>query len=256
MNKRILVAILIAISFVFLAGGVVAVPSGARNITVISTTSSDSDSPGNNSAQAGNITELNVFGYSTTQSWQGYFGNVTGTIQLANSGGNVMYNWSTLSPNGEIFSSRNGTITWSYVQCFNFTANGSYGDDTGQAGGTSLGGKNLSQLETDYNIGVNDSDGVNETFSLNDHSSFSVGALSFGSGECKNTKLFNNTGGKTFDEVLLYEPVGRSVIFSSMLQNNGNSFTGGTSDFEMVVLEDGHSGDITVTPYYFYLELG
>ncbi|MCX6749909.1 MAG: hypothetical protein NTZ83_00460, partial [Candidatus Pacearchaeota archaeon] len=49
-------------------------------------------------AIAGNVTELSITGFSTTQSWQGYFGNITGTIQLADSGDNVMYNWSLASP--------------------------------------------------------------------------------------------------------------------------------------------------------------
>ena len=256
MNKRILVAILVIASFIFVINGVIAVPNGASNITVISTSSQNVDSPANNSAQAGNVTELSVFGYSTTQAWQGYFGNVTGTIELSDSGGKVMYNWSQLNPDGEIYSSRNDTVTWGYVQCFNFTANGSYGDDSGQAGGPSLGGKNLSQLETDYNIVEDDADGVNETFKSNSHTAFYVGTLQFSSGQCKSTNLSNNAGAGTFEEVLLYEPTGRSVIFASILQNNGNNFKGGTSDFEMLVLEDGHSGDITTTPYYFYLELG
>jgi hypothetical protein len=199
---------------------------------------------------------MNVFGYSTTQSWQGYFGNVSGAVELSNSGGKVMYNWSLLNPGGEIYSSRNDTIAWGYVQCFNFTANGTYEDDTSQAGATSRFGMNLSQLETEYNVSGNDADGVNETFTLNSHTSFYTGTLTFSTGECKSTNLSNNAGVGTFEEVLLYEPTGRSIIFTSLLQNNGNNFAGGTSDFEMMVLEDGHNGNTIATPYYFYLELG
>jgi hypothetical protein len=33
--------------------------------------------PSSHQAQAGNVTELNIVAFSTTQSWQGYFGNIS-----------------------------------------------------------------------------------------------------------------------------------------------------------------------------------
>src|SRR4030042_6405258 len=61
-------------------------------------------------AIAGNITSMDVTGFSVTQSWQGYFGNVTGVITLEDNSGNVMYNWSEASPEGEIYASTNDTL--------------------------------------------------------------------------------------------------------------------------------------------------
>ena len=84
------------------------------------------------------MTEINIFGYSPTQSWQGYFGNISGTVQLADSGDNVMYNWSLASPQGEIYASTSNSINWANVQCFNYTASATHADESGNGGTTNL----------------------------------------------------------------------------------------------------------------------
>jgi len=234
---------------------VYAIPSGANYSFVNSSTASPAP-PQSIDAYAGNVSEMNIFGYSTTQSWQGFYGNVSGVIQLGDSASHVMYNWSDLSPKGEVYASVNNSVNWANVQCFNYTANGTYcDDDINRAGGTSRCGMNLSQLQTNYNISSDDSDAVNNTFTLNNHELFYTGNLKFDSGQCKNMKVYNSTGAGTYDEALLYEPTGRSVIFTSILQRNADGFDSKTPDFEMLVLENGHYGDVSTTPYYFYLEL-
>jgi hypothetical protein len=232
-----------------------AAPNGA-NFTNINTSTASSTLPQSINAYAGNVSELNIFGYSTTQSWQGFYGNVSGVIQLGDSANHVLYNWSEINPKGEVYASVNNSINWGNVQCFNYTANGTYCPvDNSRGGNTSLCGMNLTQLQTSFNISFDDSDAVNATFASNDHSMFYTGNLRFNSGQCKNMKVFNSSGVGDFEEVLLYEPIGRSVIFTSILKSNANGFNGATHDFEMLVLENGHSGNVDVTPYYFYLEL-
>ena len=103
-------------------------PSGA-SVSPLAPQTAPSDSSGNNSAYAGNITYLGISGISVTQSWQGYFGNVSGAIILADNNNNAIYNWTLAEPSGEVYSSTNSSITWSSIQCFNFTANA-----TGSAG--------------------------------------------------------------------------------------------------------------------------
>jgi hypothetical protein len=241
--------VFLGIHSVFAAAPYGATPVGLANYTALG------DDPSNISASAGNISEVSIYGLSTTQSWQGYFGNVTGAIQLADGNDNVMYNWSVASPEGEIYASTNGTIVWTNIQCFNFTANGTYEDDSAQRGGTSKAGMNMTQLEAQFNMDFDDIDGVNETFTLNDHAEFYTNNLQFTGGECKNTKLYNNEGVGTFDEVLLYSPESKAVVFTSILLDNAMGFNDKTSDFEMLVLEDGHDGDIALTSYFFYVEL-
>jgi hypothetical protein len=212
-------------------------------------------------AMAGNVTEITISGFSTTQSWQGYFGNVSGTIQLADSSDNVMYNWSLASPKGEVYASTNNSIIWNYVQCLNFTADGTYNPlDINNAGGTSKYGTNLTILEDMFGIETDDVDGVDETFNLlgSGHNTFYTNNLEFSAGECRNTQVFSNLGhgeDNKFEEVLLYEPTTASVIFTSLLNQDAFGFDNNTHDFEMLVLENGHETDTAPTTYYFYVEL-
>jgi len=211
-------------------------------------------------AVAGNVTPLNIFGYTITQAWQGYFGNVTGVVMLADNNDNVMYNWSVSSPDGEIYASTNQSINWNYIQCLNFTATGTYADDTGNAGATSLYGTNMTIVEDIFGIEIDDVDGINETFDLlgTGHDTFYTNNYEFTDGECHNTQIFSAGGWKVngqFEEALLYEPSTQSIIFTGLLDKDVSGFDGNPYDFEMLVLEDGHKTDTSTTTYYFYVEL-
>lgn len=248
---------LILIQFSF----VLAIQPFGANFTVESSTRAEPDSPQSVEALAGNVTELNIQGFSTTQSWQGYFGNVSGTIMLADSSDSVMYNWSLASPQGEIYASTNDSVSWSDVQCLNFTSDGTYVSESGNGGTTNQHGTNLTQLEALFNIDWDDVDGVNETFNLfgpGTHDLFYTNNLEFSEGECRNTRIFDSSGSginDNFEEVLMYDPVTRSIIFASIIDEDVNGFDGATHDFEMLVLEDGHETDVDTTTYYFYVEL-
>lgn len=268
-NRILSISVLLVVLIVLLSVSVVALePFGA---TVSPTTPSDrgtvDDPDQDDNAIAGNITEMDVSGFSITQSWQGYFGNVTGVITLEDSGGNVMYNWSESSPEGEIFASTNDTLEWNYIQCFNLTADGSYQNDNGNAGATSLFGTNMAILEEEFNISWDDADGVNETFQLDGsqeagegltHHRFWVNNLEFAEGECLSTHLFADSKSSeddAFQEVLLYEPSTFSVVFTTILDEDEPGFDDRLHDFQMIVLENGHGEDTGVTTYYFWVEL-
>jgi len=254
----------LVITFILILGLLIFVsaasPTGG-SVTLERSETAPADTAGNHSALAGNVSELTLSGYSTTQTWQGYFGNITGAIQLADSSDNVLYNWSLASPSGEIYASTNQTITWSNIQCFNFTATGSQvGDTTG--GGISLNGTNLTTLESDFNIISDDVDGVDETFTLSGagtHDLFYTASKQFSEGECLSTRVFGDTGAGVndeFEEVLLYEPSSTSIVFASILEENSVlGFDNADYDFEMLVLEDGHGVDVSATTYYFFVEL-
>ncbi len=251
---------------------------GADTITLEGSSRASDGTPVNNSALAGNVTGLLIDGSTITRSWQGYFGNVTGTIILADSSNNMMYNWSIASPRGQIYSSVNDSgIQWSYLQCFNFTSSGEYSDDTANAGGTSLYGMNLTQLHSLYNIDSSgfdgsirssrDDDAVDHTFTYFDdgtgvdgkgHRLFYSTSLDFTEGECRTARIFGPHGTQAedeFEEVLMYEPASGSVVFTSLLNEDLDGFDQNTHDFQMLVLEDGHGTDTDTTPYFFYVEL-
>jgi len=260
MNKVSKLFLLSLLLVVFLSATVLAVEPFGATVNQTNSTRAPPDAAGNNSAIAGNVTELSVTGFSITQAWQGYFGNVSGTIQLADSSDNIMYNWSLASPEGEIYASTNSSITWSYIQCLNFSADGSYNSDTGNAGGTSQFGTNLTILENMFGIASDDVDGVNETFILlgSGHNTFYTNNLEFSGGECRNTQIFSNSGhgeDNKFEEVLLYEPTTYSVVFASLLNEDVFGFDYNPHDFEMLVLENGHLTDTSTTLYNFWVEL-
>ncbi|MGV8151942.1 MAG: hypothetical protein ACP5OG_02585 [Candidatus Nanoarchaeia archaeon] len=241
-------------------------PYGASDITNISETRAPMDDATARTAFAGNVSEINIFSYSTTQSWHGFYGNVTGVIQLADNNDNVMYNWSDFSPSGEIYASTNGTgIIWNNIQCFNFTATGEF--DTGEVslgGTTNERGMNYTQLEDFYGINHTrpDPDGIDETFNFSGatgHNGFFTNNWNFSKGECKSTRLFDNSGTGVeyhFEEVLLYEPFSSSVVFATILMNDLLGFDGRHHDFQLMVPENGHGTDTATTTYYFYVELG
>ena len=266
--KRLTVGSFLLVTVILASVFVVAAPFGG-SLTEVSNSTSTADVAASQPAHAGNVTSLDISGYSVTQSWQGYYGNVTGTIQLADASDNILYNWTLSTPEGEIYASTNGTgIDWAYIQCFNFTADGTYAADTGNAGATSQFGANLSYLENLFGIASDDVDGVNETFSINGvhehgyaltHDEFFTNNFQFSAGECPSAHLFDNDDNvtdSTFQEVLLYEPTSSSVIFTALLdEEDVKGFNNIDHDFEMLVLEDGHGTNLAVTTYYFYVEL-
>ncbi|MCF7910312.1 hypothetical protein K9L16_01415 [Candidatus Pacearchaeota archaeon] len=213
-------------------------PSGA-DVDRVNSTTAPVDDPQSIPAQAGNVTELNIFGYSTTQSWQGYFGNVSGAIQLADANKNVLYNWSLAYPEGEVYASTSDSIIWSDIECFNFSAHG------GEA------------LEAAFSIASDDVDGVNETFSANNHNLFYTNNIQINEDSCMSVQLYDSGGGSVdgrFEEVLLWD--GSNLVFTSLLEETSVSgFDNKDHDFQMLVLEDGHETDTATTPYYFYVEL-
>jgi hypothetical protein len=239
----------------------VAQPTGA-GISAISNETAPIDTAGSHFAYAGNVSGLTISGFSTTQTWQGYYGNVSGVIQLADADDNVLYNWTLASPEGEVYASTNQSFIWTNIQCLNFTANGSFGNEGGNGGTTNLGGLNLSTIESRFNIASDDVDGLNETFTLTGagtHDLFFTANRQFSEGECISTRVFNDNGigiNNEFEEVLLYEPVSSSIVFASILEESTVlGFDSGSHDFEMLVLEDGHGTDVATTTYYFFVEL-
>lgn len=234
-------------------------PQRAPNDTVTSDTH----------AWAGNITEVNINAYSSTQTWQGYFGNVTGTIQLADSTDDVMYNWTLASPEGEVYASSNNTIFWTSIQCLNYTAISDYSDIAGGAGGTtSLFGTNLTEIERIYGINETDNDGVNETFIYSNEAGSAAGSIhdtyftasqQFDAGECWSTLVYADTGmgeSAQYQEALMYEPTTTSIVYAAILEEADTlGFDDSYHDFELMVLEDGHGTNVAETTYYFWVEL-
>jgi hypothetical protein len=234
---------IVVVGSVCLLNGVFAVQPFGADITFNVTTRAPADDPESHEANAGNVTYMTLYGYTITQSWQGYYGNISGTVMLADNNDNVLYNWSLADPEGEVYASENGTgIDWGNIACFDLDAD-------------------HNTLETWFNISYDDVDGVNETFSDgNTHERFYTANTEFTPGQCAAAWLFNDTGfqgANTWEEVLLTDQSDTvQVIFTSLIEEHGaTGFDGNNYDFQMIVLEDGHGTDVDYRDYYFYVEL-
>jgi len=201
------------------------------------------DDAGSIDAYAGNVTQVDVSGFTNTQAWQGYFGEVTGTITLADATDHAIYNWTLASPRGEVFATELVTVDWYGVDCYDVAGNGP-------------------TLETHFNIDTTDMDGVVDTFATTSTSELYVNGrdlLGGPLGPCNNVLLYDENGEGLFDEVLLTDGTVASntetPIFASILKEDGSGFDGTSHDFEMIVLEDGHGTDDLVTSYDFYVEI-
>ena len=237
--KILFLLFLINILFIISIARVSSVPSGPTSVTNIGSSRYSLPNAANISAVAGNVTELNFAGTTITQTWQGYFGNVTGTIILGNSNNNTLYNWNLTSPAGQIYATRVVTVpVWANIRCANQTE------------------VNVEDLALGINQSV-DGDSVNRTFTnTTGFNSFYVGSLNINATQnCRAVQLFNSTGqvSPNFAEVLLSDT--NTLIYTGLISNPALGFDNRTHQFEMLVGQNGHLGGTTSTPYYFYLEL-
>jgi hypothetical protein len=201
-------------------------------------------------AYAGNVTELTVSTVSSTLGWQGYFGDVSGTITLDDASNNTMYNWALANPAGEIYASLAAVSDWDLVSCAT-PLNISYHENTTYHFNTYPNGT----LRADQDV-----DGIEETFNNSFTGDFYVGSTRINSTSgCSAAYLFVNDAydnAGTFTETLLYDATAQNLVFTSILQENSAvGFDSLNHDFQMLVAEDGHNGDETTTTYYFYVEI-
>ena len=104
-TKKISILVMLVVVFAFATVTVMADPIGNGDFTIESSETRDTASAFQIDAIAGNITELTLDALGVTTFWQGYYGNVTGSIVLANSNNDTMYDWSVSAASGEVYAS-------------------------------------------------------------------------------------------------------------------------------------------------------
>ena len=198
-------------------------------------------------AQAGNITQLLINTSVITKRWQGYYGNITGTITLDDANGHTMYDWSAndFSVAGKVFAANNTVSNWTAVRCVNLTGNGTIGPTGVQPG------VNSTILENTFGIARTDADGFDETFATTNDITVGTNTLA----NCPSTHLYIANASQTtkFNETILTLYNESLIIFAAQLEPSITGFDNRTWDFEMIVANNGDSG--ILTPYQFYVEL-
>jgi hypothetical protein len=203
-------------------------------------------------AEAGNVSELIINDTRSTEAWQGYYGNITGQIVLADGSNAKFYSWDLLSPTGEVFAANASTgVIWDNVRCVNFS-------------GPTKTYQNMNQsvLEDAYGINATDLDGFNETFDQvytcggSQPACIKVGTVTIPNNTCHMTTTYVNGATQTnsFKEILITDNA--SVIFTTIVESDVTGYDGRKHDFQMLVAENGHPGyEYTTTNWYFYVEL-
>jgi len=244
----------------------VEVPMGAQTVTegFESTINQSNYAPAHVDAYAGNISELTLYGRTQTKHWQGYYGEITGTIVLDDAQNWTLYDWPDNEPQGEIYATINVTTPdWQSIECFNYSA-------------TYTGTVNHTKYWEDfYNMTFDDVDGIDETFNMTSSSSpaashpqFDVGEFTIQAGSCPSTytHVTDNWQAEDFSEVLLQDQFA-TLVFTTIIENKDvgtnadvTGYNDVTHDFQMLVAEDGTSRvagsrNQDITTYYFYIDL-
>lgn len=187
----------------------------------------------NDSAVGGNITNLEISGDILTSKWQGYYGNVSGTITLQDSDSNSMIDWDwTAAEGGIVLATTNSSPNWS--SAFDI------------ASGTNV--------NTAWSFTTDDTDSATNTF-IDTNESVKISGTEVTSTACAYT--YNSTGIGIWQTAVV-SGLGDTnadkddYLFAGIISADGNSYNDREIDFQMIVPtpEDG-TGDT----YEFYIEL-
>jgi hypothetical protein len=222
---------------IFLLAYVLAIPQGAQ-ITFNQTQNASIRPADSHAAAGGSFTTLVLNVTSQTSKWKAYVGNVTGRLTLDNSNNYTIYDWALTTVQGEVYVSRNDSVSFSTLECAN--------------------DGNISAEENFLNINSSSDDSISNTFNESVHKSFVVGGTGIvNNGSCYAIVTYVGDQPQTqdqnanFQEVLMSDRL--NLVFVTLLEDNQPGFDGGNYDFQIIVPDDPTE---TSTTYYFYAELG
>jgi len=202
-------------------------PQGA-NATFVSSSTGTAPAPTTLTAIGGNVTAVNISGTSVTDRWAGFFGNISGTVRLADSTGNKFYQWTVNVITGSVVYATNGTVSnWSTLQAATYNAMPSY---LIQSAADNY--SNTFTLNETFTTPLRTVTNVNYTYTLN------------ASGQNSAFKTYAMTA-----DVNASADDNSTLVFAGKAVQQSNSFNNGAVDFQIIAPAR------TATTYYFYLEL-
>jgi len=168
----------------------------------------------------GNITEVNVSGYSQTGRWAGFWGEVSGGIRLSD-GTNSFYEWTVTDVTGAVV----------------------YAADAAVSNWGSIAAAGISDLPGYLTAGATDN--FTNTFNTTGKT-FTSASLSISNVPYTNTYSGGSAG--NLETYALKD--GTTLIWAGKALSNEASFDGGTVDYQLLV-----PANTTQQTYNFYLEL-
>lgn len=185
----------------------------------------------NITAQGGNVTFLDVnLSQQNTNIWQGFYGNVTGGIFLKDANEFVFYDWNVVDSVGEVLATRFLISDWNLINCTNQTE--------------------IYQEEERLNIPNSTNMGINDTYMNTTHPDFTVAGRPLTG--CRSTLMHNSTSSQAVFWNVLLNSNSTSTVYTVILDNDKDSYDGGTADFQLLVPVDLNTG---TAQYNMYVEL-
>lgn len=241
MNMRTIGIVIVAVALILAISMTASARPDPEGATVVNNGSetATADAAGNDTAQGGYISNVDLSASSQTVKWQGYFGEIAGTITLQDATGNQMYYWDWVSESGgTVFAvARNDSAPiWTAI----------YNND-------------VTRDDVDTVWGYTGSDTANITFDDPDGSiAFDVAGYTVPTnGRDALYTLLQDGTDSAFEEVLLTD---RAIvnstddfIFACRIAADTANFQNSTSDYQLIV-PDTIAADTTTT-YYFYVEM-
>ena len=169
--------------------------------------------------EGGNVTGVNVSTTSITGRWAGFWGNITGGVELADSSANKFYEWTVSNMDGAVVYVSNGTV-----------------EDF-----ASLAAATVSDLPSYITTAATDN--FSNTFTATEN--FNSSSIS----NIASTPYAVSLGGSSLKTYALKDTDG-DLVWAGKAQNNATGFNGETLDYQILV-----PADSTVVTYNFYLEL-
>jgi len=238
----ILAGVFLYLSYLFSIG--VADPTGA-SLTYVTRDNGSSTNPQSQQQPGGTIVTLTIDAIQQDTGWKAYIGNLSGRLVLRNSDSQSIYEWfldeSTLS--GNIFVTRNDSITWSYIKCANSSI--------------------IAAEQTSLGIADSATDSINSTFNASLHSAMVVSGIgTIGADSCQSTATYVNgtpqivDSNAYFQELLLSDDL--NLVYGSFISRNAYGFDANstqeiTRDFQLIVAENKTS--TAGSTYYFYADI-
>ncbi len=193
----------------------------------------------------GTITTIQLSANQQDSGWKAYVGNISGKMVLKNTGGYSIYEWNlnSSSLSGNIFVSRNNSVSWINIKCANTST--------------------VNSEQSFVGMSATASDNINKTFNYTTHKSMSIsGVGTISSSTCPSTATYVNGSSQTvtesskFQEILLTD--NSNLVYGTFVDKstwgfNNNGTNGVTRDFQLIVAENSTASVGNV--YYFYADL-
>jgi len=236
-RKNLLVVLIFIILYSISSSYIIyAVPAGPQIMS--STTENGSITGGEGITTAGGSFTTLILN-ATTQNfrWKAYVGNITGRMVLNDANNYTIYDWALATYTGEVYASRNQSISWDNIQCAIPST--------------------VSSEETYMNHTSSSVDSISNTFNQSKHKSFYVGTLLISANTCNSTATYLNSTNQVvnstarFQEVLLQDS--SKLIYASPIETAVLGFDNNRYNFQMIVAESDRRQ--TATTYYFFVEL-